>query len=703
MNSARPSTLLRALRVAVLPLALGAAGCDSDTPTPPADTLAADTSAPADTAPPVDTATPPDVTLVDPLPVAAEFDTAYTALGDAVVTTLVETLSPRYGYAEYVTDAGAMRVPPADFGRVEGQPGEPHQLRDQLALPSDLGAAALVPGALPATARSLFYGVILADVQIVDSDSPAQVAKNSIVTAAGIPLPAHRPHGELIAHTADAGVRTVGRFASPRAFDAALVLGDAIENGQHNELGWFLSVLNGGTVSVDSGQRDDIVPGPANDAFDPFVAAGLPAGTPWIAALGNHDFQINGNFPHGLIADLYALDPAVLALVTDTLGGLELTLPQESTASHHNAWFPHAVRAAFTVHTDAWFDPAQLPGVDVLGALGPADVPADPARAGMDACEFVAALRGAPGQPLGHGYTADHEADCTPWFTWDPVAGLPLRILSLALGPIGVSGDQGVLALPSRDGVVIAEQVGDPRFDQIAFLDAELARAKVDNVALIVVSHQPSWSVVTSSRLALLRVLSSLDPSVEALLNHWVPDPVAPLTTEDLRQRLAANGHVIAHLAGHTHDNDVRAICADGSDRPAADATRCPAGDAGATGYWEATTAGLVDFPHHARFVEVVHVAGRLGALYLTIAEPRIPAGSFSARGRFIARAEDAVHGARGGTGTARDRNLLLPFALPESLATAWAAAPAGPRVESETTLVEARDALPPLPEWPAP
>jgi len=540
-----------------------------------------------------------------------------------------------------VTDGGASRVPPAAFGALEPQPGEPHLLRDQLALPAELAADALVPGALPAGARSMFYGLVLTDVQIVDTDSPAQVARNAISGAAGFRLPAYRPHGELAAHLADAVVRSAGSFAEPRPFDAALILGDAVENGQHNELSWFLAVLGGGSLSVDSGARDDVVAGPDNDAFDGFVAAGLPAGTPWVAVLGNHDFQVNGNFPQGLIHDLYTLDADALERVVDVLESLDLRLPEVPTAAHHNAWFPHALRAAFAVRADGWFDPTQLAGDELLRDLEPADVPADEARAGMDQCSFVGAIHAAPGLPAGHGYGADAVAVCTPWYTWDPVPGLPLRVLALALGPIGTGGDQGILARPSEGGVVREDLLDDPRFDQIAFLEAELERAEADGVALIVISHQPSWSLETTSGVAQLRVLGALDPSVQAILDRWVSDPVEPMTATELRRTLAASGRVIAHLAGHTHDNDVRAICPDGTALAASDAGRCAAGTDG------------------------------------------------------------AIRGSRGGVGEVGDRNLLLPFMLPEDVASAWVDAPGAARLESETTLLEGRPALPALPVWP--
>lgn len=71
--------------------------------------------------------------------------------GAAVVSTLVEVLRPRYGFIEMVDGAGALRVPVEELGRVQAQPGEPHRLRDQLAI----APVAWTPGAFPEGARSI--------------------------------------------------------------------------------------------------------------------------------------------------------------------------------------------------------------------------------------------------------------------------------------------------------------------------------------------------------------------------------------------------------------------------------------------------------------------------------------------------------------------------------------------------------------------
>ena len=129
--------------------------------------------------------------VVDPLPLAADYDPDYVALGDAVVTTLRETWRTPYGMQGYLTTSGQPRVEAAEFGRLVAQPGEPFVVRDQLAL-SEASREAVPSNQdpIPATASSLFFSFILADPQLVDSETPAQIPKNAAFDLAGFSLPA---------------------------------------------------------------------------------------------------------------------------------------------------------------------------------------------------------------------------------------------------------------------------------------------------------------------------------------------------------------------------------------------------------------------------------------------------------------------------------------------------------------------------------
>ncbi len=641
----------------------------------------------------------PDVIFGEPLPQDPDFATDYAPLGDVIATTLIETLRPRFGFDDYLDAEGRLLVPLGAVGRLEPQPGEPHLLRDQLALPRDVAAAlsAWTVGALPEDTRSYFYALVLADPQLVDVDSPAQVAKNAAVTFSGFSLPAYRPQGEFAPALVDSLIRTVNRFNTPRPYDAALICGDLVENSQRNELSWLHALLTGGEVLPDSGGRDDVNPGPANDAFDPFLAEGLPPGIPWVPTVGNHDILINGNFPPGLMRKLHD-DPALLEILEELTTPLGLTIPGDPLSDLHPAFFPHRDRAAFRVDPNH-FHPLQLPTDEELLALTPATTPADPNRVPEGVCGFIRAHRRLGGLPEGHGFSAQNEQDCTGWFTWDPVPGLPVRIVSLMLGAVE-GGSNGILSRPARDGRLDLERAYDPRFDQIAFLETELARAKSEGVAIIVVSHQRSSDLSTDAFLRSLLPLVA-GTGLDTLIEAEIPAPIDALSPDAFRKLLASSGHVLIHLSGHTHANGILAICADGTARGPND-DRCPAGASDETGYWEVTTGGAIGFPHQARLLELVHAGGPLAGLYLTMVDPRIPSDSFLMRGLFTSIVGRQMDGSWGGSlGTRLDRNVLLPVALPASVAEKLTSYDAHTTLVSETTLYETRPALPPLPVRP--
>jgi len=653
----------------------------------------ADTADAGDTTAAVDeTSAPttyPDVVYGELLPVAPDFDEDYVGVGDKVVSTLVEVLRPRYGLVRYQDESGALHVPVEDMGRLEAQPGEPHRLRDQLAI----DPVSWTPGSLPSGSRSIFFGLVLADPQLVDQDSPAQVAKNAAQQIAGISLPAYTPQGELAVHVDDALFRTADRFQDARPFDVVVVAGDHIENSQRNELRQLHTLLNGGPVSSDSGVADDPVPGPDNDAFDPFIAGGFRAGTPWISTIGNHDVNIEGNFPLGLVTAINA-DANIRAELDTLAAPLGVTFPFEPTADMHPAFFPDAERSAFRVDPDD-FNPAMMTSDAELVALAPGPTPPDAERAPMGVCGFIHATYTAAGAPPGHGYTAANDADCTGFYTYD-IPGVPVRIIGLDLGP-HEGGSNGILAVPYGAD---ASHAGDPTYDQVAFLRAALADCEADGVGAIVISHQASGEIVTQSQLQDLSFFFDGYPDLRALIDTWSPVPPDTINSAEFRALLASSPALIAHVAGHTHFNRIRAICPDGSALEEGEA-RCTAGANGETGYWEIVTSSGIDFPHQGRFMEIVQVSETVGALYLTMVEPRIPAGSFSERARFVAVVHEETKGSFAGLGAIGDRNVLLPFRLAPSVAESFSEHVAAPAIASETSLKAQLPALPQLPVWP--
>jgi 3',5'-cyclic AMP phosphodiesterase CpdA len=190
---------------------------------------------------------------------------------------------------------------------------------------------------------------------------------------------AFRPQEGSECRILNAAVRTVNALHTKTPIDFVVLGGDNADNAQSNELGWFLSILDGAPkVECDSGADDDPVPGPDNDGKDPFIAPGLAM--PWKWVTGNHDVLNQGNLP---------------------------------TAAHA----AQAIGSFAATGTRDW----SLPG----GPVVTGDVIADPRRAVLSRSDMLTKVH-ASGD--GHGITADMVSNGKAYYTFD-VPGGAVRFL----------------------------------------------------------------------------------------------------------------------------------------------------------------------------------------------------------------------------------------------------------------------------------
>lgn len=213
--------------------------------------------------------------------------TVYPSLVEAL-TTVDRTFVPRTPRQSPESGPNPSLVEPlADylgrgFGEIDPGPGDAYVTRviDDSAAPA--------PGP---NAKRLVRFVHLADLQLADDESPTRLGQ---FDGSGATSSALRPQDAYLCHMANAAVRTINALHGKDPIAFTLMGGDNADSAQTNEVDWVLGILTGADdVECDSGDDDDLVPGPDNDGKDPFKAEGLKM--PWKWVTGNHDILVQGN------------------------------------------------------------------------------------------------------------------------------------------------------------------------------------------------------------------------------------------------------------------------------------------------------------------------------------------------------------------------------------------------------------------------
>ncbi len=432
--------------------------------------------------------------------------------------------------------------------------------------------------------------VHLTDIHVVDAQSPARVEfldRYGDEPTTQLPLQAaYRPQETLTAHVAEAMVQRVnaigGGPVTGRPYDCAVSTGDNIDNAQVNELAWYLTLLDGGPLTPDSGgpgyegvmDQDALAydvhywhpddPRPDADLFKaqhgfpnapgllaasvaPFTATGLSV--PWYATYGNHDGLVQGNAP------------ANLALTTLATGGAKvITLPAGLSPSDLADGLASSSPLALAALATA---PART-------------VTPDPARRPASVADWVDAHLSSPSVPgpPGHGLTEGHRD-----------GGPLLFSFPIAPGVLGISLDTCARG-GNADGNLLEDQVS-----AVTGLLRQASRAHGGSDQLVVLFSHHNL----------------------ATLDNPVPDParllVPRVTAAEFEARLHEFPNVVLWVNGHSHQNRVT-----------------PHPRPGGGGFWEVLTAAHVDWPQQARIVELVDNRDGTLSIFGTLVEHAAPA-----------------------------------------------------------------------------
>lgn len=441
-------------------------------------------------------------------------------------------------------------------------PGEPHLVRGDLV------------GGEPGdglTRRALLAFAHVTDLQLADVQSPARFEfcdRHVDDPRFSLLVPMQRPHETLTARATQAMVETLNAVDSGPVTGAELALvlttGDAIDNAQWNELQMFLALLEGGTVRPGSGgSRYQGVQSPQwgdRSYWRPDEA-------------GGDDYQRHHGYPFqpGLLAD---------ALAEFESGGLRL--PWLACFGNHEFLVQGVGRVTPAVQqrlvgTTKAAGPVGLLDVDALHQRfveAPEDfltgvqreVTADPDRRAVTRAEFVDAHFSPLSRPRGHGFTESNRRAGTAYYVHDHG---PVRLVCLdTTRPAGAA-----------DGCLDEQQ--------LAWLEERLAEVSSRHL------NGQGATVHTGNEDRLVVLFSH--HGVETMTNTGPLPGDAEIgrrvSGEELRALVHRFGNVVAWFNGHTHHNRVV---------PRADPLRRTGG------FWEVTTAAVVDWPCQARLVEVL-------------------------------------------------------------------------------------------------
>ncbi len=444
----------------------------------------------------------------------------------------------------------------------------------------------------PNAARLLSF-FSMSDIHLTDKESPAQPLYMGWTALYGPSstgmVTVYSPIILSTTQVLDAAVQTINALHKRTPFDFGISLGDDANNTQYNELRWFIDVLDGKVITPSSGAHDGAF---TIDYQRPYKAAGLDKAIPWYQAIGNHD-----QFWAGAVFENAKIQQAHIA---NTVVNMSSDYPADPQFYNGTGAYMGVVDGS-------------TPYGDIIGAgpqewfSTPPTVIADENRHSLSTIEsttlnWMSEFFNTTSKPTGHGFTQTNLDNDFACYSFEPKAGLPLKMIVLddtVKGPGQPSYAAGYL-----------DQT------RIDWLKGELDEGQTSGKLMIIAAHVP-----------ILPQTSLTDPT---------PTHSLVVDNEQVLEDLHNYPNLILWIAGHRHLNTVTAQPYDPSIP-----TQGPENS-----FWEVETASLRDFPQQFRTFDIRRNSDNTISIFVTDVDPAVAEGSPAAKSRGYAIGAARIFGA---------------------------------------------------------
>jgi 3',5'-cyclic AMP phosphodiesterase CpdA len=505
-------------------------------------------------------------------------------------------------------------------------PGESYTVREGVDFGDKIGEA---QEGREERRHSLTYFGQMTDLHMTDEESPARV---EFLDWRGLAFNSAWRAGEALGpFEQEATVRqmnsfvnkapNLGRGGKRRRMDFVVNTGDLIDNQQYNETLWSRQIMEGSTINPSSGT--DNIPGSnpfcpqgleLTDGTDPGRYTGVQDSADWPAGASPGKYFYDPESPETedpLPGGLYPYEdfpayPGLMDRAQKPFKATGLKVPSYAMVGNHdglvqgNTWATGIFNGLATgclkpvndAAANGGLDDGPLFGLVVNPALTEADVlslyaespelfmavPPDPRRRLVSRKTFKKIFTSGK-DPNGHGFglvpAAEEKASdgSAGYYSFSPRPGL--RFITLE------TNSDGGLVLVSSSG-----NLDNPQFE---WLEAELKRSERRNEVVVIFGHHAITSLTANVPDENAPPCRSVDP-VRVAGCDADPRTSTPIKLrDDVIALLHKNPNTVAWVAGHSHQNEIRAYPNPDSDG----------------GFWQIKTPSIADWPKQSRLLEL--------------------------------------------------------------------------------------------------